>query len=1128
MRNVLILLIFITVVFSQIPTGAEYLIIGPDEYEDEMQPLIEWKMKKGILTRFVGLSETGEGYENIDAYIVTAHSTWTPTPRFLLLVGGKDDIEMTFAGTTSYGNYYSDWSYGNTDDDIYSELQTGRLPAQNAEELQIMVAKILEYEKNPLYGNWLSKGTCIVNEDGDDSDSIYYANCDSVMEDMFSAGYIHADMFNDGDGGHDDSDIIAAMDEGRGFIVYRGIGTSNWYPPFDINPAEANNSGKYPIIFSSTCNIVTTVGSPMIDIQLMRAGTVENPKGCVAYFGSTSSISSGAHLRGEVVEGFSHSFYSDTTNDISLACESGRRHTYSLYADTTQYKSHVLIGDPEMDIRTCPAKEMHVDHPLIAFVDESNDFNIQVTDAETGMPLSGALVCLYMEGEIYLADDTDGSGNASFTFNPDVEGYLDITVTHKNYFPYESLADIIIEGPNIYVSSFIIDDSSGGNGDGFLNPGEDAEITILLGNNGTGNAADVSAIISEDDPYVTVTSASVDYGSITIGEISTPSASFNVSINDVVPKHYDIAFDMEISDLAGNIWNRPEPVIPVISGDIQFAGYTAYDDAPYGNGDEAFARGETVKLLVEMENITNAQLSNVEINLIENLDPLYAEDALSVNYSWNGFEIYTTNSDPFWLTLSDASPVSDKAEITLLIEGEGLTYDFYDTLTFSVDLFGCQIGPSDNYGYYAYDDTDDETGRAPEFEWTDISSIGTNLNEISNADDRIVTYDIPFDFSFYGYTSDQISVCSNGFISIGVETWTGGSSDGHERRIPTVGAASSMIAGFWDDLNPSANGDVYGYHDAANNRYIIQYDGVSHFSRPAYRETFQIILLDQDYYYTPTDDGEIILMYDRVHYRYSNAVGIESPDETDGLQYLYHNDYMDNAALLTDERAIKFTTNPPLNPGPWLYIANYRIDDTEGGNGNMAIENGETIELYVTLRNSSENIATSTTTNLLCSESYISITDNSTFFGAMGSGIEYENSSDPYEFEVFGLTGNDFAQFELQISANSGSYTRSAPITLPVWNVLDVSETPKQQELELISCFPNPFNSSVTIVAHEDMQISILDINGRIISGDAAKSIRSGEIWQWQPEGALPSGIYLLKAIDEDSNIHFEKIILMK
>jgi hypothetical protein len=176
------------------------------------------------------------------------------------------------------------------------------------------------------------------------------------------------------------------------------------------------------------------------------------------------------------------------------------------------------------------------------------------------------------------------------------------------------------------------------------------------------------------------------------------------------------------------------------------------------------------------------------------------------------------------------------------------------TSNFSIIIssFSGATGP-DQYGYYIYDDTDTLSGNAPVFNWLEIvPSPGSLVSEITNEDADTVTYPLPFTFKYYGIDYSSIGMCSNGFLEMGYSTYRFGDNG----TIPSSGGPKRMLAPFWDDLDPSLYGDIYYYHDTANHRWIVEFKDCAHYESSTQRETFQVILLDPQYYPTPTgDDG---------------------------------------------------------------------------------------------------------------------------------------------------------------------------------------------------------------------------------------------------------------------------------
>ena len=122
------------------------------------------------------------------------------------------------------------------------------------------------------------------------------------------------------------------------------------------------------------------------------------------------------------------------------------------------------------------------------------------------------------------------------------------------------------------------------------------------------------------------------------------------------------------------------------------------------------------------------------------------------------------------------------------------------------------LGP-DNYGYYIYDSNDINYYLHPEYDWIEISQIGSNLNLANsgygnwNGNGPLSIVDLPFNFKFYGIDYNQITICTNGWIAFD-DVY---SESFRNYPIPGAGGPSPMIAAFWDDLETGNNGDVFYY-----------------------------------------------------------------------------------------------------------------------------------------------------------------------------------------------------------------------------------------------------------------------------------------------------------------------------
>lgn len=145
---------------------------------------------------------------------------------------------------------------------------------------------------------------------------------------------------------------------------------------------------------------------------------------------------------------------------------------------------------------------------------------------------------------------------------------------------------------------------------------------------------------------------------------------------------------------------------------------------------------------------------------------------------------------------------------------------------------GFSISIADNTAQ-VYSHGDSLTGGIP-FAWEDISATGTRLSAVSESDDESEEIPGGFGFDLFGQDSTSVFVCSNGFLTLG-EPHTEFSN----RTLPDPLAPPSLIAPFWDDLNPASGGDIY-YQQFAD-RLIVQFQDVQPYTGSG-TYTFQAVL----------------------------------------------------------------------------------------------------------------------------------------------------------------------------------------------------------------------------------------------------------------------------------------------
>lgn len=167
-----------------------YCIICPSNLTSSVEPLMNWKTKKGVPTKIFnidgpkGIFSVYPGVDNaakIHNFLTSLHENNSKL-NWVLLVGDEEIIpsrQVFVNASKTYGLddfYYSDLYYAGLNnswdqdnDGIYGEqkgdvdwqadLYVGRLPVNNVSETDIAINKILKYEQNPDLGQWMKNVT---------------------------------------------------------------------------------------------------------------------------------------------------------------------------------------------------------------------------------------------------------------------------------------------------------------------------------------------------------------------------------------------------------------------------------------------------------------------------------------------------------------------------------------------------------------------------------------------------------------------------------------------------------------------------------------------------------------------------------------------------------------------------------------------------------------------------------------------------------------------------------------------------------------------------------------------------------------------------------------------------------
>jgi hypothetical protein len=682
-----------------------------------------------------------------------------------------------------------------------------------------------------------------------------------------------------------------------------------------------------------------------------------------------------------------------------------------------------------------------------------------------------------------------------------------------------------------------VDDADTGNADGQLNIGETSDIDVALSNIGDIEALTVTARFRTNDPNITVVDSLASYGNLSPGASEWGLDTFEITVSSGCENGTLIPYSVVIFVGGTETSVLNPPPLAVVTAELVHSTTITEDGGSGGDGDGNAGAGETVGLVLTLANDGLSALEDVH-GTLSTTDPRVIITSTSAPFG-DAPAGGTCSNDQisFILSISPTATSGHVVPLSLAVTGDGYSYQYSETIDFEIVLLGASVaaplGP-DAYGYYAYDRADSAYGPAPDFDWFDIAPPGPGniISAITDEDAGVTTMGMFFDIRYYGTPYDLITVNSNGFLAAGATDYRFGDNS----PIPDTHGPPNMIAPFWDDLDPSAGGDIYSWMDFANHRLIFQFDEVPIWGT-SNTQTFQVIFYDENYYPTPTDDTQIKFQYQTVSMPYGCTVGIENLLQDDGIQWLNNSVYSPHAAPVEDGAAILFTTVQPSDPDvTWLVLTDSSINDCAGGNGDGIAQSGETIELMVEFSSEGGTSAEDVTVLLSSGETTVSMVDSTAAIPDIPAGGSRQNS-DALTFVVSETVSDSVATLWARVSANGGAYTGAGRIDIHIdLTSTGIEDDPVTSVFNLRPGYPNPFAADtrlqLTLPAPERVVARVYSPAGRLVKTLVDAPLPAGEHlvpWDGTDERGnhVASGVYFVR-LEAGADRASRKVVLLK
>ena len=700
----------------------KYVIIADPAFQSAIQPLVDWKTRKGFIVV--------EGYTNDPLVGNTTSSIYTflkdmydnatvsdPAPTYLLIVGDVGQVP-SFSGIT--GSHISDMYYCEFDGggDFYPEMYYGRFSATNASEVEAQVAKTLKYEQytfpNP---SFLDEVLLVAGVDAAMAPTYGNGQINYGTDYYFNSAHgltIHNYLYGSGtpitsDMPQSSAAIIANASAGVGFANYTAhCGSSGWSDP-SFSTADIpglDNDDKFGVFIGNCCQSNKFDEPVCFGESLLRS----NNKGAVSYIGgsnntywnedywwavgSTSNFTATPTYAGTGLAMYDCLMHENGEQQSDWFITTGQMiHSGNLAvtqaggSEQYYWEIYHLMGDPSLMPYIGVPTSLSVTHQSATPLGTST---ITINTEEN------AYVAVSMNGILLDAQLADVTGVVDLIF-PAISsiGVLDIVITKQFKQPYIGSIQVISpNGPYVIYASNLINDPTGNNNNS-VDYNEFIEMMVDLHNVGSANATSVNVVISTSDPYVTLTNNTVSIPLISASQLITTPIPFSFQVAAFVPDQHMVVFDLTMTDNIGNIWYSTLNIVlnaPVLDH-INFT----VDDVSLGNGNGRIDAGETFDLVVDVINTGHSDISNLIAN-ISTLSPYITVNTVNNNIS--NLLVNNQYSTIFNITTSNGVP-------------QGTYVDFVFNITDGVYSY------NNNFIELIGDLAEDyETGDFSQFSWT--------------------------------------------------------------------------------------------------------------------------------------------------------------------------------------------------------------------------------------------------------------------------------------------------------------------------------------------------------------------------------------------------------------------------
>ena len=603
------------------------IILSDPQFEETLQPFIDWKTRKGIevIEAYKGTDLVGSTFESMKTFIQSYYDNATeasPAPTYLLIVGDHEQIPSFDAGAHVSDMYYCEFD-GNGD--YFPEMIFGRFSATTDSELTIQIDKTLQYEQYTMSDpSYLGEVLLVAGVDGNfapthGNGQINYGSDNYFNEEHNLDSYVY--LYPETNSSDVEEAIIEHVSNGVGFSNYTAhCGPSGWSDPsFEVNDISGlENEDQYGLMVGNCCQSNTFNGVTCFGEALLR----QSKGGAVGYIGGSNntlwdedyywSVGNGPISANPTYEETGLAIYdcsfhenNEQTDDWSITqgqlLQSGNWAVTESGSGNTQYYWEIyhLMGDPSVLTYYGVPSQLSVSHPEALAIGMSS---VTVSTEQY------TYVAISQNGVLLDAKYSDESGNVTLTFDPlSSMDALEVVASKQNKQVFIGVINMMSsDAAYVGCSSIEVNDGIEGNGEVEFN--ETFQLDMNIQNYGSVDASDVSVMVSCANPNVSITQEVITEDTVFAESTLVLNDLVTVALNGNFSDQEMVVLEFVIVDAEGTEWITTNSFV-VNAPSLEFSSsYLSNDNA-------TISLGETVDVIFVLDNVGHANCDSGVVSI---------------------------------------------------------------------------------------------------------------------------------------------------------------------------------------------------------------------------------------------------------------------------------------------------------------------------------------------------------------------------------------------------------------------------------------------------------------------------------------------------------------------------------